>query len=227
MKKTKIIMLALLGVLSFYHEVNAQDTRYDYTDDLYLAIGGIDFGNMCGYDAPDYQPGDIQKYGNHVWIDLKKLYNIPYRRNTFFNGNLTFWTTFGGYGVGTPPYGDGFMGEIDDQKKTYVANGPFDTGILKYANVRIPGSNNSPSNRWGTDIWINVFSQCHNQCNQGTWWKFEQNLTYDQAIQFANSHKFPNSTDSFVNGTNVVLSFNGNPSCEPTVVYGFGPGEEN
>ncbi len=217
-------MLAILSTLGYLHDLEAQTS--DYNDDLYLAIGGIDNGNMCGYNAPDYQPGDVFQYGNHVWIDLKKLYNIPYRRNTFFNGNLTFWTTFGGYGH-PEKEGDGFMGQIDDNKKTYVANGPFDTGILKYANVRIPGSNNALTDRWGTEIWINVFSQCHDQCSQGTWWKFEQNLTYDQAIQFANSHKYPNSTDSSVNGTNVVLSFNGNPSCDPTVVYGFDSGEEN
>ena len=82
----EIIIFALFSVLCF-EKGNAQ--QYDYTDDLYLAIGGIDFGNMCGYDSPNYQPGDVFQYSTHVWIDLKKLYNIPYRRNTFFNGNFT------------------------------------------------------------------------------------------------------------------------------------------
>jgi len=226
MKKIKIITLTIFGVFFYSIDTNAQDTRYDYIDDLYLAISGIDFGNYCGYDTPNYQPSDVFQYSTHAWIDLKKLYNIPYRRNTFFNGNLTFWTTFGGYGNGDPAhYGEGFMGEIDDHKKTYVATGPFSVGLLKFANVRIPGSNNAPINQWGTGIWINVFSQCHNQCSQGTWWNFEKNLNYDEAIQFANSHKYPTSTDSYVNGTNVVLSFKGNPSCDPTARYGFGSGE--
>lgn len=215
----EIIIFALFSVLCF-EKGNAQ--QYDYTDDLYLAIGGIDFGNMCGYDSPNYQPGDVFQYSTHVWIDLKKLYNIPYRRNTFFNGNLTFWTTFGGYGHPTKP-GEGWSGgQIDDNKKTFVATGPFGAGVLKFANVKIPGTSSS----WGTGIWINVFSQCHNQCHQGTWWKFEKDLTTaDQARQFANAHKYPTSTDSYVNGTNVVLSFKGNPSCDPTAVYGFGSNE--
>tara|TARA_B110000240_G_C13362891_1_gene394770 strand:- start:130 stop:786 length:657 start_codon:yes stop_codon:yes gene_type:complete len=216
----KIIISALFSVLCF-EKGNAQ--QYDYTDDLYLAIGGIDFGNMCGFDSPNYQPGDVFQYSTHVWIDLKKLYNIPYRRNTFFNGNLTFWTTFGGYGHPTEPNKGWAGGQIDDNKKTFVASGPFGVGLLKFANVKIPGTSSS----WGTGIWINVFSQCHNQCSQGTWWKFEKNLNADQARQFANSHKYPNSTDSYVNGTNVVLGHQGNPSCNPTAVYGFGFGELN
>lgn len=225
MKKTKIILLTCLSVLSYCYESNAQAN--DYTDDLYLAIGDIDFGNLCGYDSPNYQPGDVFQYSTHVWIDLKKLYNKSYRHNTFFNGNLTFWTTFGGYGHPTDPNKGWAGGQIDDNKKTFVATGPFSTGILKFANVKIPGSTNTGTNQWGTGIWINVFSQCHNQCSQGTWWKFEKNLSYDEAIQFANSHKYPNSTDSYVNGTNVVLGFEGNPSCDPTAVYGFGFGELN
>ena len=219
----RIIIVSLFSLLCF-EKNHAQNIEYDYTDDLYLAIGGIDFGNMCGYDSPNYQPGSVFQYSTHVWIDLKKLYNIPYRKNTFFNGDLTFWTTFGGYGHPTKPNEGWYDGEIDDNKKTYVANGPFSTGILKFENVKIPGTNSS----WGTGIWINVFSQCHNQCYQGTWWKFDIDLTSaDQARQFANSHKNPSSSDAYVNGTHVVLGFQGNPSCDPTAVYGFGPGEYN
>ena len=225
MKKLKIISIIFFGVLTYSTDTNAQDTTVDYTDDLYLAIEGIDFGNMCGYDSPNYQPGDVFKYSSHVWIDLKKLYNVPYRKNTFFNGDLTFWTTFGGYGHPTIPNLGWSDGQIDDNKKTFVATGPFDTGILKFTNVKIPGSTNS--NQWGTGIWINVFSQCHNQCNQGTWWKFQKNLTYDEAIQFASSHQHPNATNSYVNGTSVRLGFEGNPPCDPTAVYGFGSNESN
>ncbi|GAL68712.1 hypothetical protein [Jejuia pallidilutea] len=156
MKKTKIILLTLLGVLSFNHDVNAQ--MYDYTDDLYLAIGAIDNGSYCGYNAPNYQPGNVFEYGTHTWIDLNKLYNTPYRENTFFNGDLTFWTTFGGFGHPTNP-GEGWSGgQIDDNKKTFVATGTFGNGFLKFANVKIPGTPVLGEPLFGLTFFLNVMT---------------------------------------------------------------------
>ncbi len=194
----------------------------DYNDDLFLTIEDIDFGNLCGFNSPDTQPGDNFVYGTHVWIDLKKLYNIPYRRNTFFHGDMTYWTKFGGYGHPTLP-ATGFEACLDDNAKTHTATGPFNTGILKFTNVRIPGTSSS----WGTGIWIDVFSQCHDQCNQGTWWHFAKNLPHDEAIRFSRLYDDANSGFSDVNGTPVILQFNGNPSCSPVDFYGCGSGELN
>ena len=55
--------------------------------------------------------GDVFTYGEHVWIDLHKLYNIPYGTTTWpTNKSLKFWTKFGGFGSSTSP-GQGFSGE--------------------------------------------------------------------------------------------------------------------
>ena len=219
----KKLIFTLLLVLC-YTKNSSQSSPEDYNADLFLPIAGINFGSYCGYYAPNYQPGDVFQYGNSGFMDLKKLYNIPYRTNTTpGNRNQTFWTTFGGFGHPTTP-NLGFTGKIDDNKKDNVANGIFGVGVFKFTNVRIQGT----ASTWTTSIWINVFSQCHNQCSQGTWWKYTSViLTVDQSRQFASSHSFATTNDSYINGSNTFLSLAGNPACNPNSVYGFGSGELN
>jgi hypothetical protein len=216
----KKVILSLLLVLSF---TKSNSQFYDYNQDLFLPIAGINNSSYCGYYAPNYQPGDTFQYGNSGYIDLKKLYNIAYRTNTTpGNRNQTFWTTFGGFGHPTT-VGLGFTGQIDDNKKDNVANGIFGVGVLKFVNVKIQGT----SSTWKTSIWINVFSQCHNACSQGTWWKYQTPtmLTADESRVFANTHNFATTNDTYINGSQALLTFFGNPACNPNSVYGFGPGE--
>jgi hypothetical protein len=220
MKKVIFTLFLVLG----FTKSNTQTT--DYNADLFLPIASINGGNYCGYYAPNYNPGDVFQYGANGFMDLKKLYNVAYRTNTTpGNRNQTFWTTFGGFGHPTQP-GVGFIGKIDDNKKDNVANGIFGNGVLKFTNVRIQGT--GPTSTWTTSIWINVFSQCHNACNQGAWWKYQSTtLTRDQSRQFANTHNFATTNDSYINGSNSSLIFQGNPACNANSVYGFGSGEVN
>jgi hypothetical protein len=221
----KRILLSLFFIFS-YTKIISQQT--DYNTDLYLTLYGIGNGSLCGYYAPNYQPGDKFQYGASGYIDLYKLYNIPYRKNTFYNNaNQTYWTTFGGFGHPTLA-NTGFIGKIDDNKKDNVGKG-FNVGnsavgILKFTNVRVQGT----ISKWMTQIWVNVFSQCHHSCSQGTWWKYTSPLlTADESRKFISSHNVSTYADQYVNGSLVDLTVAGNPSCTPTAVYGFGPGELN
>jgi hypothetical protein len=218
MKKKIILSLFLVFC---YTKNNSQNGDYDYNADLFLLVNNVGFGNLCGYYAPNHNPGDIV-YKNSGYIDLNKLYTTPYRTNTFFNNrNQTYWSTFGGFGHPTK-VNTGFMGEIDDNKRDNVANGVFGVGLLKFTNVKVQG----PKSTWKTAIWMNVFSQCHNSCNQGTWWKFiSPNLSADESRTFAIFHNVANNADQYVNGNIVNLTLAGNPSCNASAVYGFGPGE--
>ena len=56
--------------------------------------------------------GDTFTYGNHVWIDLHKLYTVPYGSTTWpTTKQLHFWTRFGGFGSLQSP-GQGWSGEF-------------------------------------------------------------------------------------------------------------------
>ncbi len=221
--RLKMTVLVIFGVLFCCTWGNAQLGADDYNDDLYLAIADINGGSLCGAGNPDYHPGNASQYKTHVWIDLYKLYNVVYRKKTDFNENLTYWTTFGGFGHPTEA-NMGFKACIDDNNKANVAKGTFDTGMLKFTNVKIPGTGSS----WKTGIWINVFSQCHYQCQKGSWWKFEKNFSSrDKVRQFALAGTSTNVAfaGSTINGTNVVLTSKGEVPCSVGTVYGCDTGE--
>ena len=74
-------------------------------------------------------------------------------------------------------------------------------------------------------------SQCHpsGSCDPGTgyWWKFEKQLTPEEAQTFALAHMDPNTASDTVDGIPVVLTDQGSTSCIAGASYGCDPGEEN
>ena len=95
--------------------------------------------------------------------------------------------------------------------------------------MKVPGWNGSGS--WGTTIWIQVMSQCHDggSCSPGKrhWWKFEKVLNAQEAENFAFTHANPSTASAEIAGTPVVLQYMGVTSCDATASYGCDPGELN
>ncbi|WP_075340737.1 hypothetical protein [Tenacibaculum agarivorans] len=189
--------------------------QWDYTDNLYLPLGSVENVQMSGNNSPYVHPSDAQ-YQSHVWTDVNKLRSIPYGQKFAFPPvDLRYWITFGGFGDANNS-GQGFQACVDNGLTPYIANSTFITsGKLAFKNIKIPGQLST----WGTSIWINIFSQCHDGNNQGYWWKFEKNLTADEARRFAASHEDLNSANEYVNGVYVHLSLAGTPSCNPSTTY--------
>ena len=74
-------------------------------------------------------------------------------------------------------------------------------------------------------------SQCHDvgSCSpgRGHWWKFEKDLTPEEAKNFAFTHVHPWLASDEVAGTPVILQYMGQVSCDATAAYGCDPGELN
>ena len=93
-----------------------------------------------------------------------------------------------------------------------IEQGPFGTGVLTFKDVEIPDLI-LPGGAWSTSIWINVYSQCPQECGVGYWWKFEKQLSASEAFTFASGNNNPTFAPSDVNGESVDLQFMGQVPC--------------
>ena len=109
------------------------------------------------------------------------------------------------------------LGCIDKNNQGLISQGPSGTGVLTFKDVVIPNLS-LPGGAWSTSIWINVYSQCPEECGVGYWWKFEKQLSAYEANLFANNGINYGTSD--VNGELVDLQFMGQVPCNHLDTYG-------
>jgi hypothetical protein len=214
MKKIILILITFFGTSAFCQNLQNErrlsvllDAEDHYTIYLKLASGGS--GSMCGAGFNYKTPNDFD-YQTFGAIDLNKLYNIPY-----YSGK-TFWTKFGGWGQVA---NTGFNGCIDDNKKDFVSSEQgTNVGVFKFPNVNV---------HFSTWVWINVMSQCHDQCSSGTWWKFEQHLSADESWALRNTHTDLSFVEDTLTSQITNISSQGYATCNPFGGnYGCGTNEQ-
>ena len=110
-------------------------------------------------------------------------------------------------------------GCIDKNNQGLISQGPFGAGVLTFKDVVVPNPN-LPGGDWSTSIWINVYSQCPQECGVGYWWKFEKQMSASEANLIASMLSDINFADSWVGSESVDLQFKGQVPCNFWEEYG-------